>query len=308
MAALDFREIPQARGGSPRQDAFEQFSRDFLTTLGFSIEEGPGRGADGGRDLIAVESRVGIVGTTEQRWLVSCKHKVHSNASVTPEDEPNILDRAAAHNCQGFLGIYSTLPSSGLAERLKGLSGKIETKVFDGEQIEHHLLTNPHGGIIAKRYFPKSLAAWSTDHPGAAELFADQRSLSCAACGKDLLEPEVLGNLCFVREYPSGRILDVYWSCKGCDRALQRVSKQRFEGIAHLNSWRDLRDLATPVLYMRELMAFFNQFRNKELIIEDEAFDRLKEALLILFTRVSRHQNDGDRDRVESDLSLPDGI
>jgi hypothetical protein len=49
------------------QDTFELFARDFLEMLGFEVVSGPDRGQDGGRDLIALEKRPGILATTEVR-------------------------------------------------------------------------------------------------------------------------------------------------------------------------------------------------------------------------------------------------
>ena len=101
---LDFREIPEAHKGSGVQDTFELLAREFLHFLDFQIVEEPARGADGKRDLIVQESRKGVVGKTEFRWLVSCKHKAHSGRSINEDDEPNILDRVRSHGCHGFLG------------------------------------------------------------------------------------------------------------------------------------------------------------------------------------------------------------
>jgi len=42
--------------------------------------------------------------------------------------------------------------------------------------------------------------------------------------------------------------------------------------------------------------------------IDESAFEELKTALLTMFTRVARHQNSDDRERIETDLSLPKGI
>ena len=86
---LDFKEIPEAHIANGKQDTFEMFARDFFETFGFIIEEGPDRGADGGRDLIIKEKRLGILGETEIKWLVSCKHKAHSGNSVLSTDEQN---------------------------------------------------------------------------------------------------------------------------------------------------------------------------------------------------------------------------
>jgi len=70
---LDFKEIPQANKGDGRQDTFELFSRDFFEILGYEIIQHPDRGADGKKDLIICESRVGISGVSQIKWLVSCK-------------------------------------------------------------------------------------------------------------------------------------------------------------------------------------------------------------------------------------------
>src|SRR5262249_4930242 len=156
MPALDFKEIPRADIANGEQDTFELFARDFLTLLGYKIVSGPDRGQDGGRDLIAVETRAGIGGETIVRWLVSCKHKAYSGRSVTLEDEPDILDRVASNSCASFIGVYSTLPASSLTRKLEGLRGQngFEFQLLDRERIELELLTSPDGLGLAKRYFP----------------------------------------------------------------------------------------------------------------------------------------------------------
>ncbi len=74
MPRLDFKEIPQANLASGEQDTFELFARDFLETLGYEIISEPNRGADSGKDLIVLETRIGIGGKSFVKWLVSCKH------------------------------------------------------------------------------------------------------------------------------------------------------------------------------------------------------------------------------------------
>jgi len=86
MPVIDFKEIAVATSGAQR-DQFELFAREFLDGQGFKIVIGPDRGPDAGRDLVVEEIRTGIAGETRLKWLVSCKHKAHSGASVTPEDE-----------------------------------------------------------------------------------------------------------------------------------------------------------------------------------------------------------------------------
>ena len=159
MSALDFTEVPPA-GSGPGRDQFELFAGEFLVKEGFRIVEGVDRGPDDGRDLIVEETRSGPGGTTVVRWLVSCKHKAHSGASVTHTDEANIRDRIDLHKCTGLIAFYSTVPSSGLATQLKGLQPKYALLIYDPALIERKLLDNPAFRVLAARYFPTSFNAW----------------------------------------------------------------------------------------------------------------------------------------------------
>jgi hypothetical protein len=167
MAALDLTEIPSAQGG-PERDRFELFAREFLFAEGFKIVEHPDRGADGGRDIIVEEERLGPGGTNVVRWLVSCKHKAHSGASVGPSDEQNVRDRLGTHRCHGFIAFYSTLPSSGLAQTLSALPPSHEYLQLDGEAIERKLLDSSRGRVLAARYTPRSFNRWIQDSQAAA--------------------------------------------------------------------------------------------------------------------------------------------
>ncbi|MFL9576221.1 restriction endonuclease [Acinetobacter baumannii] len=158
MPVLNFKEIPEAHKATGLQDTFELFARDFLSFLGYKIISAPNRGADGGADLIIEEKRTGIGGETNIRWLVSCKHKAHSGNSVPPKDDENIIDRVAANKCQGFIGFYSTLPSSGLTGILEGVKDRIEYQTYDRERIEKELLHSARGLEICERFFPISIA------------------------------------------------------------------------------------------------------------------------------------------------------
>ena len=156
MAIIDFKEIPKANVASGEQDSFELFAREFLRALGFSIVEDPDRGQDGGRDLIVSEKRTGIIGDTEVRWLVSCKHKIHSGSVVNVGDEEDISDRVQAHKCNGFMGFYSTIVSSALSRKLEALANQYEIQIFDHEKIERVLLENRQANRLIRRFFPHS--------------------------------------------------------------------------------------------------------------------------------------------------------
>src|SRR5262245_16186193 len=108
---IDFGEI--ANG-----DAWEAFCRDYLVALGLLVEIPPGRGLDGGRDLLLKEQLRGSLASRPFTWLVSCKHYASSGKSVGTTEELNIRDRLEQHKAEGFLGFYSTLPSAALITKL----------------------------------------------------------------------------------------------------------------------------------------------------------------------------------------------
>ncbi|TCP96357.1 restriction endonuclease [Sphingomonas sp. PP-F2F-A104-K0414] len=153
-----------------RRDTFELFARELLEAKGFKIAEQPDRGADGGRDLIVLEDRKGGFGSTTVRWLVSCKHTIHSGRAVSPKDEANIRDRLETHRCKGFLAFYSHVPTSGLSRTLQALDDPFQYVQYDHERIERELLSDPAGRDVAKRFMPRSFALWaeSSQPPDAA--------------------------------------------------------------------------------------------------------------------------------------------
>lgn len=155
MPLIDFREIPVANSGKGDQDYFELCARDFFLSFGYLIDEGPSRGADGGRDLIVIEPLAGIFSRSEKRWLVSCKHFVHSGMSVSDRDEPDVIGRVEKFKCKGFIGFYSTLPSTGLANTLKAFQDRIDIEIFDRARIEHFLVTEDRLRLVLQRYFPE---------------------------------------------------------------------------------------------------------------------------------------------------------
>jgi hypothetical protein len=161
---INFKEIEKANSGTGYQDTFELFARDFLENRGFEIIGDPARGADGGIDLKIKEVRKGVSGQeTTFFWLVSCKHFAHSGKSVSPDKEVNILERVYQHKCDGFIGFYSTLASSGLGNLLEGLSDKIPYIIYDREKIEREIVGFGSWSNIFHRYFPESYKNWKNN-------------------------------------------------------------------------------------------------------------------------------------------------
>lgn len=156
---IDFKEIPPANKANGQQDTFEQFAREFLVMLGYTLEQSPGRGPDGAKDLIVSEIRRGVSKKeTKFYWLVSCKHKAHSKKSVNADDENDLKGRVDQHKCNGFMAFYSVIPSSPLNNKLQGLVNHgIEVEVFDNRRIESELLVNtPQRQKIIIQYFTNS--------------------------------------------------------------------------------------------------------------------------------------------------------
>ena len=156
MGIIDFKEIPAGNSIDGGQDTFELFARDFFKLQGFKIVEEPDRGPDGGRDFIIIERRIGKLGDTEIKWLVSCKHNAHSGGSVNTRDEEDIPGRVKQFHCNGFIAFYSTICSSSLSKRINSYKDFFEICIFDHEKIERELLKSSDAISLLKRYFPNT--------------------------------------------------------------------------------------------------------------------------------------------------------
>jgi hypothetical protein len=307
MPAIDFKEISLATAGSER-DQFEMFARDFLELRGFKTITGPDRGADGGRDLIVEETRTGITGDSKIRWLVSCKHKAHGGGSVTPGDESDIHDRVRTHSCQGFMGFYSTLPSSGLAAKLNVGSPPFEILVFDSAKIETQLLDSPAGLTLARRYFPVSAAAWSREHPAPAKIFHDEPELFCANCQKNLLQPLPSGIIVewssLNPDYTINSIEAVYWCCKGgCDQSLARRHSRK----GWSDGWEEIPDLIAPIAYLRWFLTVINELQSGKKY-SSQAIAEMKKFLINVFPSVAREMTQAEKERIMNLRMIPSGL
>lgn len=302
---INFKEIPPANTGDGLQDTFELFSRDFLEDLGFEIIQHPDRGADGKKDIIVSETREGVAGKTIIRWLVSCKHYAHSGKSVSDTDEPDIIDRVNSHKCQGFIGIYSTLPSTSLSGKLAGYADKIQSQIFDRERIEKTLLSNPQGIKLARRYFQKSIDTYITENPKPVAIFSSSTHLKCDNCGKDLLKTKhgifvVLNDFNSTKISKSGNEYSeeksIYYSCKGkCDIILE----QKFRKLGLFNGgWEDIEDLMIPTIFIQNIIAYMNQLTDQD--ITSGAHEKMKNLYISIFPHITRELTSTERERVKS--------
>jgi hypothetical protein len=310
MPILDFSEIPEAHIATGEQDTFELFGREFLEYIGFTTSQGPDRGPDGGRDLIVRELRKGVGGETIINWLVSCKHKAHSGSSVGINDEIDIPGRVAANSCQGFIGFYSTLPSSGLTAQLEGLKDRLEYQIYDREKIEQNLLNSSKGISLSKRYFSESTKKWLSNKPKPEKFYWEFPRLACDYCGKDLLEPKRSGIVVMWEKiydhrenYDIHEYVDIYCSCKGhCDRVLKANHYSKYEHV--IDAWEDIPDIAIPTVYFKWVNSIFIELYHKAKYSES-AFKKIREIMLAIFPYISRELTEKEKDTVKSLTGIP---
>lgn len=293
---IDFKEIPDG-------EVWEQFARDFLTEVGFQVETPPDRGADGGKDLLITERLAGKLNAYPFRWLVSCKHNAVSGKAVSETDEPNIRERLESFRADGFLGFYSTVPSSGLNTRLAALRNEQKIRdyrIFDSREIENHLIRVGYSKLIM-RYLPNSYKRTKPLHI----LGSTYLPLECRACGKDLLEG------LHRKEYRAIIVMDITtngngvetvhdfcWVCKGaCDRENKvRIRSQN----GHMDPWEDISDLDIPLKFLGWVFAIMNRMRAGKTVYTDDGFERIKHFIGAMSQRVFREMTEAETERVNN--------
>lgn len=290
---IDWTEIPNG-------DTWELFARDFLAELGFVIDVGVGRGADGGRDMLVSEQLKGRLATKKFTWLVSCKHFAVSGRAVGVEDESNITDRIKQHGADGFLGFYSTLPSAALVERLRQYTDRgdlASSEFFDGKKVEGHFVDT---GLskLALKYFP---ASYERMRP-IQKFFGEYSGLKCEVCSNDTLARSVRepfsANL--VSVHPRDKhdhIESVHIVCKGsCDRSFQ----DRMFKNGYITSWEDIGDLVNPILYLKNMMSYMNILHARDTTVGQQAHKQLKDIYVALAQRTLREISKEDEERFDS--------
>lgn len=279
---IDFTEVSYDR------DDWELFSRDFLQTIGLHIEVPPDRGADHGRDLLVTETISGEIANMRLRWLVSCKHFATSKRSVNESDEQNLLERIRGFNADGFIGFYSTVPSSGLNHRLEQLRKSKDIKdykIFDHREIENRLVTAGYSSLLM-RYFPNSYKHIKPIHLLCSEYIP----LRCNYCDKDLLESlftrKESGNIVFVNreEGRTSVTTKVFCVCKGsCDEMLSK----RYTKENSITAWLDISDLVIPTEFITKIFSAMNQIREGR-VYTDVAYEELQDIFIAVAQKVLR--------------------
>jgi len=213
---IDFKEIPAGNTGGDGQDQFELFARDFIEELGFNIIQHPSRGADGNKDMIVYGN---FNNQKKINWLVSCKHNAHSKtfSSVTERNEINILDRIKSNDCQGFIGIYSTIASSALSERLLKLRNEIESEIFDHRRIEKLIVHYPERHYLFWRYFTSSFDKYKhyLNYKATYDMTADKKQSTTPLTEEDILRINKTAIIIIELEKIKERYFNANWDERG---------------------------------------------------------------------------------------------
>ncbi|WP_194540460.1 restriction endonuclease [Paenibacillus sp. JZ16] len=161
---LDFKEL-KADGND-----FELLVRELLFSIGMKVHWS-GKGPDGGKDLLCIETLDSKFQKMEKIWLVQCKHFAHSERAVSVNDLDSVIDSCSQHGASGYLLICSTFPSSAVVNRLESINAQhgLNTAYWDGTTIERYLST-PKTWPIAQRFFPISASSedwniYATENP-----------------------------------------------------------------------------------------------------------------------------------------------
>ncbi len=214
------------------------------------------------------------------------------------------------HGAKGFIGFYSTVPSSGLEERLNKLA--IGHRVFDRESIEAKLLSeDPRLREVFARYFPKSYANFRKDSKTLVRVLDTHVPLKCDVCQHDLMQlREVEGErlhhgvIGIVKKNgppQRGSIMAVYAACKGpCDRRLERSYWKQFQC---LTGWLDIDHLTIPGLFITEQIGIMNGLRSGNKY-EDSAFKGLIEMMIAISQSVVRDMTVEERTTMRKLLEL----
>ena len=295
---IDWKEI--ATG-----DAWELFARDFLVELGFVVEVEPGRGPDGGRDIVVSEQLRGTLFASKFNWLVSCKHNAQGGTAVGAQ-EVDIADRCVRNGAQGFMGFYSTMASSGLVDRLKDLksTGRIEAvEIFDHKKVEAMIAASGMSKLLL-RYLP---ASYGKMRP-IQNFFGHYSGLECDICGKDVLTASIAepfsANLVWSCAVETEAYTKLYVACKGeCDH---RIS-ERIHRSGNVTHWEDIGDLCNPILYIKNAMAYMNQLHARRVTISEDAHRRMRSIYIAIAQRTLREVTKEDEDRFKQ-VGMLDGF
>lgn len=303
---IDFKEVADG-------EQWELFARDYLQAMGLFVETPPNRGPDLGRDLLVSETLGGRLGRLRMTWLVSCKHFANNKKgpAVSESDEQNLLERIKGFKTDGFIGVYSTIGSSGLIGRLEQLrtNGDIKDyRVLDHREIENRLVTAGYSTLLM-RFFPKSYGRIKPIHFVASEYLA----LECEICGKDLLEALLVekqpGNILIlqeVRQFDAATPMRIHRVMAACKNPCDQIAEDRFRQDGMIMAWLSISDIVIPHEYLRRFFAYMNHLERGSIVFVGDSFRELKHVFIALAQKVMRRMTEEELNRLNLLAQLPD--
>ena len=162
------------------------------------------------------------------------------------------------------------------------------------------------GNRLAERYFPISYQNYKRENPTPAELYADQGSIHCDNCGKDLLKAKqgiyvLLQD--WERDYDKPHhTKGMYFSCKGqCDEILR--SRYKAKGLMDCG-WDDISDVTIPTVFLYKLNSIINTLANGE-TYEKEALERIKFIFISCLPYISRELTTEEKKTIGGLMMIP---
>lgn len=148
IGLIDFYEIQDPHG-------FELFAMSYLELKGYAIERRPALGADGRKDMI-VSQAVGF--GSSYRWLVSCKHRVSSSASIGSNDDGVDITKVFENCCHGVLFVYSRPITEPLLRHIETVAKNFNCGygVLTNYDIQRDLVSDPRYYSLISQCFPQS--------------------------------------------------------------------------------------------------------------------------------------------------------
>ncbi|MDH0030333.1 MULTISPECIES: restriction endonuclease [unclassified Acinetobacter] len=187
-------------------EQWEFFAQDFFSWLGYRLVSGVSRGPDGGKDLIVVDQN-------NKRCLVSCKHYLNSGQAIGLSHEDQFVERLVQHDCQVFIGFYSTSISTSLQTRFEQIesnpSFSYKFIVYDYSAVCSCVGQMPL--FILQKYGPPNLVGF-VQHV-SAEAY---QPLHCMACGVDILTDKMIPFSLVTMVLDTDDQLSFVYGCKRC--------------------------------------------------------------------------------------------
>jgi hypothetical protein len=124
-------------------------------------------------------------------------------------------------------------------------------------------------------------------------MYSNVEELNCKHCGIDTLQ-DVGNSIVVIHE--TGNLVDqVFVCCKGeCDDAL-----------GGLPGWKDLKDFTNPYLYLKHVMAVFNNIHEDGMEFTSESLEGYKSVLLKTAPYVFRDMSDKEIDSAAMSNAFP---